>query len=150
MVFTSKSGQNFRSGSPGVLQNFKNWLETVIVWREFWDYQVKLKLFVLKSGQNFRSGSPVVLQNFKSWLEIVMVRNSFEKSDLEKSVHFRKTVVQSSFFSKLWSFSIQNQLTSKQCQLMSYWKVPQFWKKKSMVQLCVKMNGLQWGHAKVL
>ena len=31
MLFKSKSGQNFRSGSLGVLQNFKNWLETVMV-----------------------------------------------------------------------------------------------------------------------
>ena len=61
MLFKSKSGQNFRSGSPGVLQNFKNWLETVIVTREFQNYPVKLKLFGLKSGQNIRSGSLGVL-----------------------------------------------------------------------------------------
>jgi hypothetical protein len=29
-----KSGQNFHSGSPIVLQNFKNWLETVMVNKE--------------------------------------------------------------------------------------------------------------------
>ena len=33
MLFALKSGQNFRSGSPGVLQNFKKWLGTVIVKR---------------------------------------------------------------------------------------------------------------------
>ena len=46
-----------------------------------------------------------------------------------KSVHIKKTVTRSSFLSKLWYFSIQHQLTSKQSQLMLYWKVPQFWKK---------------------
>ena len=30
-IFRLKSGQNFRSGSLGVLQNFKNWLETGMV-----------------------------------------------------------------------------------------------------------------------
>ena len=46
-----------------------------------------------------------------------------------KSVHIKKTVARSSFLSKLGYFSIQHQLTSKQSQLMLYWKVPQFWKK---------------------
>ena len=69
-LFALKSGQNFCSGSPGVLQNFKNWLETVIVWREFRDYQVKLKLFVLKRGQNIRS------ENFKNLLKPVTVKKS--------------------------------------------------------------------------
>ena len=60
-LFGLKSGQNFCSGSLGVLQNLKNWLETAIVTREFQNYPVKLKLFGLKSGQNIRSGSLGVL-----------------------------------------------------------------------------------------
>ena len=39
-----------------------------------------------------------------------------------KSVHFKNTVMRSSFHSKLWPFSIMHQLTSKQSQLMYYWK----------------------------
>ena len=48
---------------------------------------------------------------------------------LLKSVHFKKTVARSSFLSKVWYFSVQHQLTSKQSELMLFWKVPQFWKK---------------------
>ena len=44
-LFALKSGHNFCSGSPGVLQYFKNWLETVVVTREFSNYPVKLKLW---------------------------------------------------------------------------------------------------------
>ena len=48
---------------------------------------------------------------------------------LLKSVHFKNTVARSSVHSKLLSFSIIHQLTSKQSKLMLYCKVPQFWKK---------------------
>ena len=37
-----------------------------------------------------------------------------EKKHILKSVHFKKTVARFSFLSKLWSFSIQHQLKSKQ------------------------------------
>ena len=39
-----------------------------------------------------------------------------------KSIHFKNTVTGSSFHSKLWPFSIIHQLTSKQSQLIYYWK----------------------------
>ena len=48
-----------------------------------------------------------------------------------KSVHFKKTVALSSFLSKLWYFSIQLQVKSKQSQLMLFWKIPQIWKKST-------------------
>ena len=44
------------------------------------------------------------------------------KENRIKSVHFKKTVARSSVHSKLWSFSIIYQLTSKQSQLMYYQK----------------------------
>ena len=59
-----------------------------------------------------------------------------------KSVHFKKTVVRSSFLSKLWYFSIYHQQTLFWCQLMLYWKVPQFWKKWGSCNCLLKMNGL--------
>ena len=52
-----------------------------------------------------------------------------------KSVHFKKTVAQSSFLSKWWSFSMQH-------QLMLYWKWPPFWKKWGSFNCVLKMNGL--------
>ena len=50
--------------------------------------------------------------------------------ELLKSVHFKKTVAQSSFLSKLWYFLIQQQ------------QVPQFWKKWGSCNCLLKMNGL--------
>ena len=43
--------------------------------------------------------------------------------NLLKSVHFKKTVARSSVLSKLRSFLIIHQLTSKRSQLMNYWKL---------------------------
>ena len=57
---------------------------------------------------------------------------------LVKSVHFKRTVAHSSFLSKLWYFSIQHQLTSKQSQLLLYWKLPQFWKKWGLCNCVLK------------
>ena len=59
--------------------------------------------------------------------ELKKFTNLWVKSwDHVKSVHFKKTFMRSSFLSKLWYFSIQHQLTSKQSQLLLYWKVPQY------------------------
>ena len=51
-----------------------------------------------------------------------------------KSVHFKKTVAQSSFLSKVFSFLLK----SKQSQ----WKVQHFWKKWGFCNCLLKMNGL--------
>ena len=63
---------------------------------------------------------------------------------LLKSVHFKETVAQSSFLSKLWYSSIQHQLTSKQSQLMLHWKVPQFWKKWGSCNCVLKWTEFRW------
>ena len=57
------------------------------------------------------------------WIELD--ENGFltNQKMLLKSVHFKNTVTRSSFHSKLWPFSIIHQLTSKQIQLMYYWKL---------------------------
>ena len=66
----------------------------------------------------------------KSWLIrflfstyfIMMIFGIYKILKLLKSVHFKNTIMHSSFDSKLWPFSIIHQLTSKQSQLMYYWK----------------------------
>ena len=56
-----------------------------------------------------------------------------------KSVHFKKTVVQISFISKLWYF-----------QYKSRQKVPQFWKKRDSRNCLLRMNGLFFLHKNIL
>ena len=50
--------------------------------------------------------------------------------------------MRSSVLSKLWSFSIINQLTLFWFQLMYYWKWPQFWKKWGSHNCDLKTKGL--------
>ena len=101
------------------------------------------------SASNFKSFSRSLEQYFLTvrqnnfgnkipFLRIIRIKDI--RRYLLKSFHFKNTVAQSSFLSKLWSFS--HQLISKQSQLMFYWKWPQFWKKWGSRNCDLKVNEL--------
>ena len=56
------------------------------------------------------------------WIKLDQIGFLTNQKMLLKSVHFKNTVIRSSFHSKLWPFSLIHQLTLFWCQLMYYWK----------------------------
>ena len=74
MLFKSKSGQNFHSGSLGVLQNFKNWLETVMVGKS-----LRKKSWKCHFCQNLEGSTA----NFTEF-EMILKKEKIPKEEVER------------------------------------------------------------------
>ena len=132
----SSLGQKLTFSSSFFWENWRHWLKKLIL-----PFEINWRL----AG----AGGALVPPEFRSSVDPIPTRGGrlcpphyllLAPLDLKtlrhlwklspKSVHFMKTVAQSSFFSKLWYFSIKQQ------------QVPQFWKKWGSRICLLKMNGL--------